>query len=218
MRVTIWIPMTDRAFHEQQTRGAWILCWMLALTATIYSKFYAPGVLVPVLLLVTANIIFCQKFVRGPTQKGVHTTREVLLLNNNRAISISGLFIVFAVCALGELGLSTLQIGAMAGLATACGLAGARYAVGRWQTPEDLERTARESTAKTVEFRSKYPMYVFAAISVIWTGLSRYLGDSAAVGLIGSACATLGSHFLGALITQQVITRKLLPLEPAKAD
>jgi hypothetical protein len=100
-------------------------------------------------------------------------------------------------------------------LGLTCVLAGAWYAAKRWKTSEDLERTARESSRKGIEFRSKYPVYFFAATSVIWAGVSRYLGASVVPGLIGLACTAFGSHMLGALITQQLIVRKLLP--PARA-
>lgn len=210
--------MTDRAFHDQQTRAAWTLCWIAAVSGAVFSKFYAPQVLVAVLILATANIIFCQKFVREPSQRGVHTAREVLLLNNSRAICTSGLFIIYAVCAIGRLRLGLLQVGGMLLLAIACALAGARYASNRWKTLEDLERTARESTVKGLEFRSRYPIYVFAAVSVIWSGVSRSLGDNAVAGFIGSACTAFGSHLFGTLIAQQMIVRRLLPAARARMN
>lgn len=209
------VAMTDRRFQEEQTRAGWLACWMIAVITTAFSRIFVPGAWIPVLLMSTGNIVFYHQFVRRPLQRGADTARDILLLNNNRAITMAMVMMLLAVCTIGvavsQAERSKLLIGGFVVLGLSCALAGVGYATKRWKTAEDLERTARESSSKVIEFRSKYPIYFFAAISVIWSGVSRYLGANLTPSVIGVVCVALGSHMLGALIAQQWIARKLLP-------
>jgi hypothetical protein len=131
-----------------------------------------------VLIISIAHVIFYYLCVARPSEGGLQTTRDFLLMINNRAMSVAVVLLTFAVTMIGLVAASTRvtlgHIGGLVALSFICANLGSRYAATQWRTRSDLERTARESTKMALEFGNKYGFSFFASIGIAGTAAARY--------------------------------------------
>ena len=204
-------------FQRAQIRAGWILCLSAGAISTFLSFMRAPSVWMPVMVISVAHVIFYQVYVSRPSQRGLRTTRDFLLMINNRALSAAIVLLTFAVTMIGLAATRTSvtlgHIGALVILGIICAILGSRYAATQWRTRSDLELTARDSTRMAIEFGNKYGLSLFATIGIACTAAVQYLGDNVVLGLLATLSSAMAAHLSGYLISKQVILLKLLPKE-----
>jgi hypothetical protein len=204
-------------FQRTQIRAGWTLCLSVGAISSFVTLMRAPSVGLVVLIISIVHVIFYYFCVSRPSEHGLQTTRDFLLMINNRAMSVALVLLTFAVTMIGLVATSArvtlAHIGGLVALSFICAILGSRYAATQWRTRSDLERTARDSTKLGLEFRNKYGVFFFASIGVAGTAAARYFGDNVVLALIATASSALAAHLSSYLITKQLIVLKLLPKE-----